>query len=410
MKAINWFISIIIIGLPFDFFCQQSNPDPNQITIGVKNILFSETLNEEREVWVHVPRTSVDGRKFPVLYLLDGEYHFESVVGIMKSNVISNIIPEMIIVGIRNTNRYRDLTTSHVGDDANPSGGGDNFIKFIETELIPFIDREYPTIDYKTIIGHSLGGLVVASTLINKSYLFDNYLAIDPSLSWGDQRLLNHTKQTINSLKLEDKSIFIGIANTINNDKTSEAMSFDNALEDTTTNTLHLRSIVEFSELLNLKQDIHSTWKYYPEETHGTVPVIAEHEAFRFLFSWYKFKHWDKFYAQELKHNGDELVGILVKYYEDISKIMRHSFLPKEREVNRLAYFYLDKKDYERALPFFELNIKNFPKSANAYDSIGDYYNSVTDKMNAIKYFKKSMEHGGVDGTHQKLEELQKKN
>jgi len=400
---------IIILSLYQNICLGQTNDSlnlsANQINIGVRDHLFSKTLGEEREVWIHVPKSSVYGLKYPVIFLLDGVFHFESVVGIVRSNAISRLIPEMIIVAIPNTDRYRDLSTSHVGDDSNSSGGAENFIKFIESELIPYVDSNYPTISHRTLIGHSLGGLFVTNTFINHSKLFNNYLAIDPSLGWDNQKLLQEGRLQIKDGNYENKAIYIAIANTINNGQSID-MSFEEALKDTTTATLHLRSIHEFSELAKSNDQLVSEWKYYPDETHGTVPIVAEHHALRFLFSWFNFKDWDEFYAPEPKLTGDELVGLIVSHFNKISEKLGYVYLPEEYEINRLAYMYLGRNDFKRALPFFELNIKNYPESANAYDSIGDYYISISDTTNAIKYLSKSLELGGVNGTEQKLKEL----
>lgn len=92
--------------------------------------------------------------------------------------------------------------------------------------------------------------------------------------------------------------------------------------------------------------------------------------------------------------------------FTSISRLVQCAFLPYEYEVNNLAYMFLGKGDYERAFPFFELNIQNYPTSANVYDSMGDYYNSISDTTNAIKYFTKSLEMGEVEGTKEKLNEL----
>ena len=139
-------MAVIPISLCFGQSLEDQNADSNRISIGIRDQLHSEVLGEEREIWVHVPESSIYGGKYPVLYLLDGAYHFESVVGIVKANVINRLIPEMIIVAIPNTNRYRDLTTAHIGDDSNPSGGGEHFTKFIGSELIPYIEGKYPAI------------------------------------------------------------------------------------------------------------------------------------------------------------------------------------------------------------------------------------------------------------------------
>ncbi|MGD1847127.1 MAG: alpha/beta hydrolase-fold protein [Salibacteraceae bacterium] len=384
---------------------ESNNTNTNQISIGVRDQIYSKILGEERSIWVHVPESSIYGLEYPVIFLLDGEFHFESVVGIMRSNAISRLIPEMIIVAIPNTDRYRDLSTSHFGDDSNTSGGADNFTKFIESELIPYIDNNYPTISHRTLIGHSLGGLVVANAFVKYPHLFNNYLAIDPSLGWDNQKLLNEGRQQIKNGNYKSKAIYVAIANTINNGQVAD-MSFEKALQDTTTATLHLRSIHEFAELTKNNEQLVSEWKYYPDETHKTVPIVAEHHALKFLFSWYEFKDWDKFYTPEPKLTGEQLVELIVSHFNNISEKLGHTYLPEEYEINRLAYMYLGQNDFERASPFFELNINYFPERANAYDSMGDYYNSVSDTANAIKYFSMSLELGGVNGTEEKLEKL----
>lgn len=407
MKKVLYLIIVFSLqnSLSFGQIAENVDAVSNQISIGVRDSIFSETLGEDREIWVHVPRSSIYGFKYPVIYILDGEFHFESVVGIVRSNAISRLIPEMIVVAIPNTNRLRDLTTSHTGDDSNPSGGAENFTKFIEDELIPHIDANYPTTPHRTLIGHSLGGLVVANTFINHSHLFENYLAIDPSLGWDNQKLLNQGRKILTDTDYGKKSLYIAIANTINNGDETE-MTFETALKDTTSNTLHLRSIYEFAELANSNNQITSEWNYYPAETHGTLPIVAEHHALRFFFSWFKFEHWNEFYAPEPKLTGEELVELIVSHHKKISTELKDTFLPDEYEINNLAYMFLGKGDYERSFPFFELNIKNYPTSANAYDSMGDYYNSISDTTNAIICFTKSLELGEVEGTEEKLKEL----
>jgi predicted alpha/beta superfamily hydrolase len=151
----------------------QSSKD---IVIGKLDSIQSKTLNEKRKIWVHVPAGASSGQRYPVVYLLDGDAHFTSVVGMIEqlSTVNGNsICPEMIVVAIPNTDRTRDLTPTHAGVsgyvDSNfvrTSGGGEKFLAFIEKELMPHIDSLYPTAPYKMLIGHSLGGLIVIHTTL----------------------------------------------------------------------------------------------------------------------------------------------------------------------------------------------------------------------------------------------------
>ena len=189
---------------------QISQTQPKQIVIGLIGTIQSKILNEQREVWVYVPKSASDTnfskQSYPVVYLLDGELFFSSVVGMIQSLSSAYVCPEMIVIGILNTDRTRDLTPTHMdswqvmglvldSDVCKNSGGGEKFISFIEKELIPYIDSLYPTASYRILIGHSFGGLTVMNTLIYHPNLFKAYVAIDPTMSWDNQKLLKEAKK-----------------------------------------------------------------------------------------------------------------------------------------------------------------------------------------------------------------------
>ena len=74
--------------------------------------------------------------------------------------------------------------------------------------------------------------------------------------------------------------------------------------------------------------------------------------------------------------------------------------------VNDLAYQYLQQKNYDKALHYFEMNIANYPESLNVYDSMGDYYDAKVDKQKAIEYYTKALTLGDFPDTKAKLEKL----
>ena len=144
------------------------------IIIGTKHQLYSNLLKEQRSYRISLPKSYTDKKykpaSYPVLYLLDGEMAFEYYVSVVRflSKGVYASIPEMIVIGIDNTDRTRDLTPTKASkrspDDAakilfTNSGGGENFIQFINTELIPAVDSAYRTNGYKIFAGHSFGGL-----------------------------------------------------------------------------------------------------------------------------------------------------------------------------------------------------------------------------------------------------------
>src|SRR3954471_1728133 len=139
MKKITLFMLAVVIT-----FTAAAQND-NKIVIGKIDSVYSKILNEQRKVWIYTPAMTSgnhdSSRRYPVLYLLDGDAHFLSVAGLVQQLSQANgntVYPEMIIVGIPNTDRTRDLTPTHIISDlpmmdsnsTRTTGGGENFVAF----------------------------------------------------------------------------------------------------------------------------------------------------------------------------------------------------------------------------------------------------------------------------------------
>lgn len=399
---------------------QKENSD-NQIVFGKIDSVQSEVLNETRKIWIHVPgdgdSSIFSGKKYPVLYLLDGPGHFYSVAGMMRQLSTTNgntIIPEMIIVAIPNTNRTRDLTPTHSevspfgGDTAwlKDSGGGEAFADFMEKELIPYIEKNYPVTDYRTYVGHSFGGLTVINTLMTRPELFTNYVSIDPSMWWNNQETLQMTKEKLAEVDFTDKSLFVGVANTL-----PSGMDADLARKDTSRDSYHYRSIMEFIDAAEVEKDngLHLNWKYYPEDDHGSVPLITEYDAFRDIFSWYRFEDINKFYDPAIELEPAEMIDIIEAHYKKISGRFGYEILPDEFFVNNLGYNFMNDGKLALSEAAFDLNIKNYPESFNVYDSKGDYYMAAKDSVKALELFLKAVEVSPNEFSQEKVDMLQAK-
>jgi uncharacterized protein len=263
-------------------FIAAKSQNVDNITIGTVDKIYSNILKEERTLWIYNPtqtnRTNI--QRYPVLYLLDGEEHFYATVGMIKQ--MSGVWGDMIVVGITNSDRNRDLTPT-----VNNSGGGENFMNFIKKELIPRMDSTYPTAPYRIFSGHSLGGLTVINTLLNNTQLFNAYIAIDPSLWWENKKLVQQAKQDFLKKKYINVSLFIGRANDM-------PLNMDTltALKDTTINTVLYRSVRQFVNILKNENNSGLRWasKFYPQEVHETIQLIGQYDALKFLFDYYQFK------------------------------------------------------------------------------------------------------------------------
>jgi predicted alpha/beta superfamily hydrolase len=374
----------------------KSKESENKIVIGTIDSLHSKILGETRKIWVYVPNSNkiYAKQRYPVVYLLDGDEHFYSVMGIIQqlSEVNGNmILPQMILIGITNTDRTRDLTPSHVTSDGEidtaflkTSGGGEKFTSFIEEELIPYVDSLYPTTPYRTLIGHSFGGLMVINSLINHTKLFNSYISIDPSMWWDNKRLLNLARSVLTEKDFTGTSLYLGIANTMD-----LGLDTNKVKTDTSFATRHIRSILELSRCLkeNKKNNLKYDWKYYNNDDHASVPLIAEYNAFRFIFSFYKP---DISYSQ-LKDSSYNIDSVIKKYSETLSDNFGYPSVPPESFVNSLGYNYIGLKQYDRAFRILKMNIEYYPTSSNVYDSMGELLMVRGDTINAIENYEKSL-------------------
>ena len=263
----------------------------NSVTIGAVDTMWSATLKENRRYLVHTPPSYNDStfqpRHYPVLYLLDGDAHFHSVTGLIQilgSGVNATfVLPEMIVVAIPNTNRTRDMTPTRVerGMPGNPqatfaaSGGMSNFLSFIKNELIPRVEEKYRTAPYRVFVGHSFGGITAINALYTIPETFNAYVAIDPSLWWDSRVLLKQARERFSKPGLAGRTLYVAQANTIQPG-------------DTTLNA-HFNAILQFNGILESfnKSGLRYAYKYYPGDSHGSVPLIAEYDALRFIFDSY---------------------------------------------------------------------------------------------------------------------------
>jgi predicted alpha/beta superfamily hydrolase len=407
--------SILIVNQ--NVIAQSTEQQSEQFEKQIIDSIFSKSLGENRDFWVKLPNNydPNNEEKYAVIYLLDG-FSLKSKLEAVYDNYWGHYLPHMILVGVSNrTNRTRDLTTSQIkmrrGSEMDAeTGGADNFTKFIEQELIPYIDSKYPTMAYRTLIGHSYAGLFTINMLVNHGHLFQNYIAIDPSLDWDDQKLLKQAKEKFKTEDFSGKSLFVSLA-AEQLHMHNESITIDNIMSDTSEFSLFARSIIDFSNFATTQNQngLNFLWDVYPEDLHGTVPLPSMRDGLVFLFKWYQYKSPQKYNNPETPI--EELVTLL-KEQEQI--YTEHFGVPTAPMIDELlngyGYMNMHMGQPEKAFMFFEMNIKQNPKSSNAYDSMAEYYESQNDKENALKYLNKAFDLSGADYYKNRIKEVEAKN
>jgi len=325
-----------------------------------KIVLHSSILNEDRIIWVRTPRNYDHGKDpLPVLYLTDGPGHINEIGSTIDFLVQNDRMPPLIVVGIANTDRTRDLTPSHSdaknpdGTAANPSsGGGDHFLDFIQNELMPEIEKRYRTAPYKIFAGHSLGGLMAIHILITRPDMFQAYIAVSPSLWWNDQRTLHQAQDFVTTHTELNKTLFVSLGDEDNSQVPMRA------------------SFEEFQKTLMEKtpKGFHWDSAHYLDEDHGSTVLRAHYAGLRTIFADWPMPRDPK--------DGSPVGGLdgLEKHYHDLSARYGYPIPLPENALNLLGYQLMGAKKLDQAIAVFQRNVELYPGSANVYDSLGEGY------------------------------------
>jgi hypothetical protein len=132
----------------------QTDGDP--IVVGTYRVLHSRILEEDRVLQVHLPRDyESETVAYPVVFVFYSDWvegYFTQLVNDLY-HLSMDRMPRTILVGVRNTQRYRDLLPwARLGGQPE-EGRADRFLQFVREELIPFVEREYRTKPFRVLVG-----------------------------------------------------------------------------------------------------------------------------------------------------------------------------------------------------------------------------------------------------------------
>jgi predicted alpha/beta superfamily hydrolase len=363
-------------------------PVPEPVVIGEKYQIESKVLAETRTYVIHTPASYKNGKDaYPVLVLQDAENNFgltSAAVNLLSGN---GRIPAMIVVGINNTDRTRDMTPSKpsTGFGGTPwtgsAGGADKFLSFIADELLPTVDRNYRTRPYRVLIGHSLGGLFAVYALINRPEVFKGYLVISPSLWWDDQVLVKAAQPFFAAHKDLRADLY---------------MSMGSEGDRMLGGAWKLSAVLEESKLADLRWQ----FKRSPEEDHGTIPYISTYEGLQAIFRGYRMTDpiavyeeaglpaFERHYAEVSKRMGytvpvpaDVYGGLVCELSnrerfaeaEEIGKKMLQLDAKNTWALSALAQVAAKQKDDARAIGYLTQVLRLYPGNSQARATLVNY-------------------------------------
>ena len=219
-------------------------------------------------------------KSYPVLYVLDGDYEFGMAKEIAEHLILGNDIKDIFVVGISYgqgmdawwNKRARDLLPSKdtiwdMGKQFLNAGGADNFLKFIQYELFPVVNKNYRTIpDSISIFGHSFGGLFCSYILFKQPELFKGYIIGSPPVIWNNKSLLKLEAEYFRNHKELNNIVYFNIGSL-------EDKEFINLLNE----------LIQNIQAHNYK-GLRLVTQIFEGETHVSSPSVALNHGLRTLF------------------------------------------------------------------------------------------------------------------------------
>ena len=340
----------VLLFLSVPLAAQEAKP-PQTITIQ------SKVLSEARNVLVRLPASyATSDRPYIVLYMTDGDRQLPHTASTIDFLVREGRMPEVIMVGISNTDRTRDLTPTHVEAPVfgtnrfrtPTSGGADNFLSFIETELIPYIEKNYRTRPYRVFAGHSFGGLFGMHALFTRPKLFNAVIAVSPTFEWDDLYINRRAAEFVKSHPDARNTVVVTMGD--------EGEVNDRELD-------RFRKLMQTSALPGVE------WSAlrFDDEDHGSVVMPSHYAGLKKVFAPWRF-------AITAADEPTTLVARARDHYARLSQRVGYQVPVPEGTMNLIGYRLMQNGNTDDAIEAFKANVATYPKSANVYDSLGEAY------------------------------------
>lgn len=337
--------------------------------------LESKVMGETRSIIVRTPASYERGtRAYPVLYLTDGERQIGHTAAVAEYLAREGRMPEVILVGINNTDRTRDLTPTKVEAMSGPngqrfptpsSGGADRFLDFIANEVMPHVEKNYRTQPYRVFAGHSFGGLFAMHAFLTRPGLFHGVIAVSPTLTWDNRYVYRRATEWTKNIPERPATLVISVGN--------EGAELD-------------REFDALKALLEKQKSLEFQAVRFPDEDHGSVVLPTHYAGLRKVFEPFRF----------VLGNDDpkKLFGKAREHYAKASARIGFTLPIPEQTVNVIGYRLLQAGHVEDAIAAFRANAETWPESANVYDSLAEAQERAGKVEEALANYRRAAEIG----------------
>jgi predicted alpha/beta superfamily hydrolase len=346
------------------------------LDIGTYEKLHSEVLDEDRTILVHLPDDyGTSNKRYPVVYVLDGEGtdRFTQAVAAITFQSGVRRLPKLIVVGIVNTDRTRDLTPCKV-EQRPSSGGGGAFLELIATELIPHVEAKYRTAPYSILFGGSSAGTFALYTLFSRPDLFNATIASRPALNsvhdytWDSDVIFRKLRDLLAETRSLKKVLYMDYG----------------GQEDAFHDPAPIHHLCAFFED-NAPEDFRWVAQEIGESGYRSAESLTS-GLLAVFDGWYY--PWDSLIIDGI--NGGE------KHAEGLSRRLGYSIeisdLIPEPALIRLGYRYLEQEKMKEATQYFRMSVDSYPDSWMSHDSMAEAYMKHGEVDRAIQHYRRSLD------------------
>ena len=359
------FILILFVFAGSGFCLAQQ--DGEDVVIGKYRVLHSKILNEDRTLLIHLPRGYEGAQQhYPVMYMLYGDHvttYFAEAVSILDTLGPTGRIPDCILVGIMNTDRYRDLLP--LAPDGKPTGIED-FTRFLVEEAFPFIEGNYRTKDYRILVGPQAGANFGLATLFEHPDLFAAFILNHP-FRWrgGRDDIMRKAEAFLKRNSAFRKFLFITYDES--DPLAVEGIGYIKRFSAMT----ETRNPEGFSLVLN-----------YIEKNDEFLQRLGLREGLKKLFEAYPFPE---------NRQVEKLEDILA-FYRELSQKFGFAVDPPEHVLTVQGDGLLQRGKVSEVIEILKYTMEQYPRAANSYFRMANMLRRGGNLEEAREYLRKALE------------------
>jgi len=349
------------------------------------NIIYkkfnSYELNSERILKVYLPDSyeTEKNNTYPVTVIFDAEYLFDIYVANAKLFALRDKAPEQIIVGIfQNQNEERYTDSDYSLDTGLPNEESSKFYGFVRDELMMYIDENYRTSLFKTIVGQTITANFINYFFLESDPIFNAYININPSYAPFINEKLEQKSQNV----VSDYFYYMSKGN-FNTEK-------------------RIKSINEVNNLLKLSENVFFHYKVddFSNATKTASIGMATSSAMGFVFKLFAAISQKEFDENIAELSPGEAIEYLEKKYVEIEYLYGSNVKIRESDIYKIEPIIIDKSNGDYLEEFGKMILRLYPDSPIGDYYIGMYHETGYSYKKALKYYKNGYAKIGSDNAN----------